>query len=182
MAGQADINRCNIGEIFDRRDISPGCRAGDRHSAAGQNVAEVSSEPTSWVLVVEDHEMLRGELAAALEVSGFQVTAVAGADAALHALATHPEITVVLTDVRMPGRSGLALAREVLAGQSARSAVEVVLLSGHAAPEEAVAALRAGTVEFLRKPARLADITAVVVRAMRRAQARRGQARAAEQH
>lgn len=141
----------------------------------------MSSEAAGAILVVEDHEMLRGELATALEVCGFQVTAVASADAALDVLAMNPQITVVLTDVRMPGRSGLALAREVLAGQSARSAVEVVLLSGHAVPEDAVEALRAGTVEFLRKPARLADITAVVVRAMRRAQARRGQALAAGQ-
>jgi two-component sensor histidine kinase len=117
----------------------------------------------------------------ALQVSGFQVLDVAEAEAALTAVALNPDITVVLTDIRMPGRSGIALAQQLLTMQLDQRAVEVVLMSGHAGFDEALSAMRAGAFDLLRKPLRVAEIAAATHRARARARARRSAALAAEQ-
>ena len=133
------------------------------------------------VLLVEDDGPLRGELAAGLEACGFSVLTAADAEAALAALAVEPEIAVVVTDIQMPGRSGIALAEQVLATQQPGRALEVILLSGRAALEDAQRAVRASAFEFVRKPVRLAEIAGIVGRAMARALERRRAALEAEQ-
>lgn len=130
------------------------------------------------VLVVDDDDALRGELAMALQVCGFRVATAVSAEAALATFAERPDIAVLLTDIRMPGRSGIALAQEVLARRPPERALEVVLLSGHIAATNAVDATRVGAFDLLAKPARLADIVAVVTRAMDSAQRRRRNAEA----
>ncbi|WP_203075685.1 sensor histidine kinase [Falsiroseomonas ponticola] len=137
--------------------------------------------PASRVLVVDDDATLRSQVASALKVTGFRTVEAADADGALTALAVNPDIAVVLSDIRMPGRSGIALAEELRIGQPGQRAVEVVLMSGHACFGEAVDAMRAGAFDLLRKPFRLAEIANVVSRAMARARARRQAARATEQ-
>lgn len=133
------------------------------------------------VLVVDDDERLRGELLAGLQAYGFQTLGAAGSDAALAILSITPEVAVVLTDIRMPGCGGIALAEQILAAQLPARAVEVILLSGHAGLADAQRALRAAAFDLLVKPARLADIAAVVGRALARALERRRAAVAAEQ-
>jgi two-component sensor histidine kinase len=133
------------------------------------------------VLVVDDDRVLREELAAGLAAYGFTVRSAADADAALAVLAVGPDIAVVLTDIRMPGRSGIALAEQLLATESPFHAVEVILLSGHAGIEDAQRAVRAGAFDFMRKPVRLLALAEVVERAMARALERRRTARAMEQ-
>lgn len=133
------------------------------------------------VLVVDDDEVLRRELAAALEISGLRTLEAADADGALAALAVNADVVVVLTDIRMPGRSGIALAGDLLEAQRGQHAVEVVLMSGHAGLDEALGAVRSGAFDLLRKPFRLAECTSVIGRAMARAHERRRAALATEQ-
>ena len=82
----------------------------DRHAALPTQVA-------CKVLVVDDDQPLREELAAGLRACGFAVSTAASADAALATLAVAPEIAVLLTDIHMPGCSGIVLAEQVLAAQ-----------------------------------------------------------------
>jgi CheY-like chemotaxis protein len=66
------------------------------------------------VLVVEDEELVRLDSCQRLEDAGFSVLEASGADEALALLHAHPEIRVLVTDVRMPGwMSGIDLARLV---------------------------------------------------------------------
>jgi two-component system response regulator FlrC len=64
------------------------------------------------ILIVDDAGALRGALRRVLETAGFQVADAEDVDAALRCLAEGP-IDIVLTDVQMPGRSGVELARIV---------------------------------------------------------------------
>jgi DNA-binding NtrC family response regulator len=66
------------------------------------------------VLVVEDEELVRIDSCQRLEDAGLKVFEASGADEALALLHAHPEIRVLVTDVRMPGwMSGIDLARLV---------------------------------------------------------------------
>lgn len=72
------------------------------------------SPPPPAVLVVEDEELVRADTCEQLEQAGLQVLEAAGADEALALLEAHPQIRVLVTDVRMPGwMSGIDLARLV---------------------------------------------------------------------
>jgi two-component sensor histidine kinase len=133
------------------------------------------------VLLVDDDQPLREQLADGLKACGFLVLTAADADAALAALAVGPQIAVIVTDVQMPGRSGIALAEQILATQQVGRAMEVILLSGRAALEDAQRAVRASAFDFVRKPVRLAEIAAIVGRAMKRVYERRRAALEVEQ-
>jgi CheY-like chemotaxis protein len=65
------------------------------------------------VLVVEDDELVRLNNCELLEQSGLKVLEASDADEAMALLETHPEIKVLVTDVKMPGwMSGIDLARQ----------------------------------------------------------------------
>lgn len=69
---------------------------------------------------------------------------------------------VLLTDVRMPERSGLEIVEELAA---MRSPIRVVVMSGHADVSMAVRALKSGAVDFLEKPFKPQDLLDAVSRA-----------------
>ncbi len=99
------------------------------------------------VLIVDDDTEMRQSLAVLLERSGWITDAVGSAESALTRLeATAPD--VVLSDVRMPGKSGLELLEEM----SKRPAPPLVLISAHGDIPMAVDAIQNGAYSFLEKP------------------------------
>jgi CheY-like chemotaxis protein len=101
------------------------------------------------ILVVEDAKSLRELTKRFGEHLGYKVLVAANADEALRAVAEHPEIDLVLTDVVMPGWSGLELSRRIL---DERPDMRLVLMSGYA--DDAIS--QHGAIEqdtaFLNKP------------------------------
>ena len=100
------------------------------------------------VALVDDDDDLRAATTQLLELEGFSVRAFADAASALAAIgADYPG--VVITDVRMPGMSGI----ELFGVLNARdSELPVVLITGHGDVEMAVGAIKAGAWDFLTKP------------------------------
>ena len=75
---------------------------------------EGASDIHPAVLVVEDEELVRINSCETLEAAGLKVLEAANAEEGVALLETHPEIRVLVTDVRMPGwMSGIDLARLV---------------------------------------------------------------------
>ena len=109
------------------------------------------------VLLVEDEDATRETCAAELTASGFVVTACSTAEAALESLATACP-AVLVTDVVMPGMSGIDLA--VLATKRYPS-LPVLLVSGFT-PERLVPQLESGAWWRLDKPVRPERIVATV--------------------
>jgi len=109
------------------------------------------------ILLCEDEPLVRRPLALLLEDSGLRVlVARDGAHAlALAAAATEP-IAALVTDVVMPGMTGIALAEAL---RVARPGLPVVLMSGYAEPVMELRALDART-RFVGKPCTLHDILA----------------------
>jgi response regulator RpfG family c-di-GMP phosphodiesterase len=90
-----------------------------------------------------------------------------------------PRVAVLITDVRMPGESGLALAEELIRDRPDSAALEVVLITGAGIGEHAPAVLAAQGFELLRKPFRPSEMVAAVSRALTTSEARRRAAPAA---
>ena len=117
------------------------------------------------VWVVDDDRSVRFVLAAALREAGFAVTAFAAAGEALEALGREAPPALVVTDVRMPGDSGLQLLDKL---KAAHPALPVVVMSAHTDVASTAGAFRGGAHEFLSKPFDLDDAVAVVRRALPR--------------
>lgn len=81
------------------------------------------------VLVVDDEAAVRDFVRLALVHSGYAVQVAADARDALHVFAAHPgKFALVITDVRMPGRTGAELADDI---RAAAPGVPVVFMSGY---------------------------------------------------
>jgi two-component system nitrogen regulation response regulator GlnG len=100
------------------------------------------------VWLVDDDASIRWVLERALQQGGMQTTAFEDADAVLAALARE-EPDVLVTDIRMPGRSGLDLLEEI---RSRWPRLPVIVMTAHSDLESAVAAYQGGAFEYLPKP------------------------------
>lgn len=87
------------------------------------------------VLVVDDEPMIRMFAADVIADAGFLSIEAADGAEAMTLLAAHPEVTILFTDINMPGPfDGLELARKV---HSARPDVQLILTSGRERPSAA---------------------------------------------
>ncbi|MFJ2321006.1 sigma-54-dependent transcriptional regulator [Pseudomonas sp. NPDC087817] len=100
------------------------------------------------VMVVDDESSIRNAVEQWLSLSGFEVQLFSRAEECLAALPAH-FAGVILSDVRMPGLSGLQLLAEV---QRRDADLPVILLTGHGDVPMAVEAMRDGAYDFLEKP------------------------------
>ncbi|MCE1204036.1 MAG: response regulator [Holophagaceae bacterium] len=100
------------------------------------------------LLLVEDKDSFRRLLSQALAGSLWKVEAVADPQAALRALEARP-FQVLVTDLRLPGMSGLELIRRA---RRLHPSLRVVLMSAFGEPKDIVEAMRLGADDFLPKP------------------------------
>jgi len=128
-------------------------------------VAATAPAVPARILVVDDETAIREELMDWLGLRGIACHAAANAAEAKQVLAAEPGITVLLTDLNMPGMNGIALALDALASRSEEHALEVVVLTAHATADHAIEALRARAIDFVAKPPQLALLTAALDRA-----------------
>jgi two-component system C4-dicarboxylate transport response regulator DctD len=105
-------------------------------------------ESTGEAILIEDEQALRMAAAQTLELGGFNVHAFGSVEEAQRWL--QPGFSgVVVTDVRLPGRSGLELLSEVVALDPD---LPVIVVTGHGDVSMAVEAMRAGAYDFIEKP------------------------------
>jgi two-component system response regulator FixJ len=100
------------------------------------------------VYIIDDDDALRESLAFLLRSALFEVRAFASATAFLDAL---PDTagSCVITDVRMPGVSGMDLLRRL---KEMKVTVPVIVITGHGDVPLAVEAMKVGAADFLEKP------------------------------
>ncbi|MFZ5512278.1 MAG: sigma-54-dependent transcriptional regulator [Pseudomonadota bacterium] len=114
------------------------------------------------VFLVEDDAAVRRGSEQALLLAGMSVCSFADAEHALQKIGADCE-GIVISDVRLPGRDGLALMREVLALDPE---IPVILVTGHGDITMAVEAMRAGAYDFIEKPFTSERLTEVARRAL----------------
>ncbi|EGF33855.1 putative response regulator of the c4-dicarboxylate transport two-component regulatory system transcription regulator protein [Oxalobacteraceae bacterium IMCC9480] len=116
---------------------------------------------SNHVVLVEDEAALRLATGQTLELGGFTVLPCASAEQA-DGLLVRDYPGVLVTDVRLPGRSGLQLLAQVMAIDAD---LPVVVVTGHGDVEMAVEAMRAGAYDFIEKPFAAERLLATVRRA-----------------
>ena len=118
------------------------------------------------ILVVEDEESLRRVTTAQLETCGYHTVAAADVGEALEVLHKHV-FDLVLTDLNLPGESGLDLLKEI---RLEYPETVVVLVTAFGSIETAVEAIRHGAYDYLTKPVHPDELKAVVKRVLERQQ------------
>ena len=119
-------------------------------SAAGFHPAAGSPGETDKlrILVADDEPTIRSVIAQVLRLDGHDATEAGSAEEALDAFRARP-FPIVISDINMPGMSGLDLLREIKAMDPESL---VVIMTSQASLEVATAALRGGAYDFLVKP------------------------------
>ncbi len=121
------------------------------------------------LLLVEDKNELRAMLRKALERAGYEVDEAPDGAAAIQKVRARRYL-LVITDLKMPGASGLEVLR---ATKQADATIPVLLLTAYGSVEEAVAAMKEGAFDFLQKPVDLDHLKLLVQRAARQQEMQR---------
>ena len=121
----------------------------------------VKTEHMESLLLVEDKNELRAMLRKALERAGYTVDEAPDGAAAIQKIRARRYL-LVLTDLKLPGASGLEVLR---ASKSADPMIPVILLTAFGSVEEAVTAMKEGAFDFLQKPVDLDHLKLLVQRA-----------------
>ena len=113
------------------------------------------------LLVVDDDEAFRNRLARAFRDRGYDVVAAGDYDAGL-AIAQNESPEFAVVDLKMPGRSGLELARDL---KAIDPTTKILILTGYGSIATAVEAMHLGVAWYLPKPADADDILRAFTRA-----------------
>jgi two-component system response regulator HydG len=124
---------------------------------------------TPAVLIVDDEAEHGDAMAQALERLDCQCDVVTAGREALRRLA-EAEYNLVITDLKMRDVDGMEVLREA---KRLRHDIEVILVTGYATVENAVAAMQEGAATYLRKPLNLDELRAVVKNALEKQALRR---------
>jgi two-component system response regulator PilR (NtrC family) len=115
------------------------------------------------ILVVDDEPGIREMLGVLLRRAGHDPVAVEGAVAALARIERDAPFEAVVTDLSMPDGSGM----DVLSAARRRDpSTEVIMITAYATTEAAVAAMRSGAYDYLRKPFDNATLLATLEKAL----------------
>jgi DNA-binding response OmpR family regulator len=120
------------------------------------------------ILVVDDEADVRQVLRTALEGRGYRVDEAASGEEALSQLASR-RYDLLLLDLRMAGMNGVGMMERV---HLSRPDLPIIILTGYATLESAIAAVRCGAADYLLKPVSVHEIVRAVRRALQRTGAR----------
>jgi len=114
----------------------------------GEAAADLLLGHGESVLVVEDEDAARQGLREILELLGYRVATARSAEEALP-LAAAAEFDILLSDLLLPGESGVVLAAQL---RESHPEMRVVMMSGYAEDEKLRGEIAGGSVRFLQKP------------------------------
>lgn len=112
------------------------------------------ASPRRHVLIVDDEDYILVLLEEVLRILGYQPLAAANAKQALQILAMQP-VDLVITDMEMPGMSGISLLHQV---KESHPSIPVVLITGYGLERAARIAEECGADGFLGKPFHIEDL------------------------
>ena len=122
----------------------------------------------STILIADDEENIRAELADVLSDNGYRVITTSDGVSALAQLKLN-EVQLVITDLRMPKGDGLELIRK---GRESSPETQFIVMTAFGTMEAAIEAMRAGATDFLIKPLSINELIAKVGRITENAELR----------
>lgn len=122
----------------------------------------------STIYIVDDDDAVRDSLRFLLETNGYNVLTFSSGEEFLEKY-DPTLVSILITDVRMPGMSGLQLQEEL---NARKVNIPIVFITGHGNVPMAVNTLKQGAMDFIEKPFNLSDIQEVISNLTSEAQAR----------
>jgi len=114
------------------------------------------------ILVVDDEAIARDNLAFVLKKDGYFPLLAENGQQAIDIL-RQEEVDLVLTDLRMKGRDGMAVLTET---KNLWPSTEVIVITGYASVDTAVEAMRQGAYHYIAKPFKINELRAIVEKAL----------------
>ena len=114
------------------------------------------------ILIVDDEERICQSLSALLGREGYSFETASDGEAAIAKIATTP-YDLILSDIKMPKADGMTVLKKA---RQADPEALVILMTGYASLESAIAAISAGAYEYVLKPVDIEDLKRVVKRAL----------------
>ncbi len=110
------------------------------------------------ILIVDDERSMREFLQILLEKDGHSVSVAAEGEDALKQIEKQ-EFDLVISDIRMPGISGLDMLARL---KASRPDLPVIMITAFASPEDAVTAMKDGAFDYITKPFKIDEIKKVI--------------------
>ncbi len=110
------------------------------------------------LLVVDDEISMREFLKILLEKEGFDVLTAAEGNAAIELIQKN-SVDLIISDIRMPGMSGIELLAAV---KEINGEIGVIMITAFASPEDAVSAMKNGAFDYITKPFNVDEIKSVI--------------------
>ena len=114
------------------------------------------------ILVVDDEEHMRDLLAKVLEREGYQVAVCGDGTEALAVLEREP-VDLVVTDVRMPGLTGMEALRAI---KELNPEIVVIIMSAFGSIDQAVQAVKEGAYDYINKPFKIDEMLLTIDKAL----------------
>ncbi|MBD3306757.1 response regulator [candidate division KSB3 bacterium] len=111
------------------------------------------------ILVVDDEESSRESVERMLREEHYTVLCAENGEQALQLLHQHPHVDLILTDMRMPGMSGLDLLKKV---RTIHENIRVIIVTGFGEIESYIEAMSSGAVEYVSKPFKMNELKLIV--------------------
>lgn len=124
--------------------------------------ASASEYSTARILVVDDEDRVREGLGWSLGMTGYQVESASSGPAAL-ALLARGGFDLLLLDIAMPGMDGVEVMERA---RHLQPDLAVIVLTGHARLDSAIAAVKWGASDYLLKPVSIQNLQAAVGQAL----------------
>lgn len=135
---------------------------GGSSSLPRRSVQELTPVGGISVLVIDDEPDMREMLAFSLSPNEFEVVTADGGRAAVEMLATR-RFDVAVTDLKMPGMNGV---ETVAALRQLDPDMEVIVATGYASLETALACMKHGAYDYIRKPYDIAELRHLILQAV----------------
>ena len=124
----------------------------------------MESDERVRILVVDDEEMIREMLFDVLSQAGYTAKTAKDGNDAIAQIENEP-FEIVITDLKMPGMSGLELLQRV---QKINPDICVLIITAHSTVESAVSAMKLGAYDYICKPFELEEMKVIIERAVER--------------
>ncbi len=118
------------------------------------------------ILIVDDEKGQREILTMILKAEGYDTAEASGVDEALSILQKR-EFELILTDLKMQGKSGLELLEQVISEDTNQC---IIMMTAHGTVDSAVGAMKRGAFDYLEKPLEREDLLLTLKRAFERIQ------------
>ena len=111
-----------------------------------------SEHQVNKILLIDDDEDILVELKELVMLLGFVCCSARNTQLALVELERHPDIALIISDLRMPDQSGLRLLQILNERYTDGQRIPIIITSGHADMDDVITLFRNGAADFLPKP------------------------------